>query len=57
MSKKTSFPEIIDKVTNTYNNQPHRSIKSTPDEMCNDVNKLFVVFKNQKDKGIQQKLI
>ena len=30
VSKQTSFPEIIDKVINTYNNQPHRTIKSTP---------------------------
>ena len=27
VSKQTSFPEMIDKVINTYNNQPHRTIK------------------------------
>ena len=48
VSKQTSFPEIIDKVINTYNNQPHRTIKSTPNEMFNDVSKQN--FNNQKDK-------
>jgi hypothetical protein len=48
VSKQTSFPEMIDKIINTYNNQPHRTIKSTPNEMFDDVNKQN--FNNQKDK-------
>ena len=48
VSKKTSFSEIIDKVINTYNSQPHRTIKSTPNEMFNDVSKQN--YNNQKDK-------
>ena len=48
VSKQTSFPEIIDKVINTYNNQPHRTIKTTPNEMFNDVSKQN--FNNHKDK-------
>ena len=48
VSKQTSFPEIIDKVIKTYNNQPHRTIKSTPNEMFNDVSKQN--FNNEKDK-------
>jgi len=48
VSKQTSFPEMLDKVINTYNNQPHRTIKSTPNEMFNDVSKQN--FNNQKDK-------
>ncbi len=48
VSKKTSFSEIIDKIINTYNNQPHRTIKSTPNEMFDDVSKQN--FNNQKDK-------
>ena len=48
VSKQTSFPEIIDKIINTYNNQPHRTIKSTPNEMFNDVSKQN--FNNHKDK-------
>jgi hypothetical protein len=39
---------MLDKVINTYNNQPHRTIKSTPNEMFNDVSKQN--FNNQKDK-------
>ena len=48
VSKQTSFPEMIDKIINTYNNQPHRTIKSTPNEMFDDVSKQN--FNNQKDK-------
>ena len=48
VSKQTSFPEIIDKIINTYNNQPHRTIKTTPNEMFNDVSKQN--FNNHKDK-------
>ena len=48
VSKQSSFPEMIDKVINTYNNQPHRTIKSTPNDMFNDVSKQN--FNNQKDK-------
>jgi len=48
VSKQTSFPEMLDKIINTYNNQPHRTIKSTPNDMFNDVSKQN--FNNQKDK-------
>ena len=48
VSKQSSFPEMIDKIINTYNNQPHRTIKSTPNEMFNDVSKQN--FNNHKDK-------
>ena len=33
ISKQTSFNEIINKAIDAYNNQPHRTIKSTPNEM------------------------
>ena len=52
VSKQTSFPEMIDKIINTYNNQPHRTIKSTPNEMFNDVSKQN--FNNQKDKELNK---
>ena len=48
VSKQTSFSELMDKVLNTYTNQPHRTIKSTPNDMFNDVSKQN--FNNQKDK-------
>jgi hypothetical protein len=48
VSKQKSFPEIIDKIISTYNKQPHRTIKSTPNERFNDVSKQN--FNNQKDK-------
>ena len=48
VSKQTSFSEMLDKIINTYNNQPHRTIKSTPNDMFNDVSKQN--FNNQKDK-------
>jgi hypothetical protein len=48
VSKQTSFSEVVDKVINTYNKQPHRTIKSTPNEMFNDVSKQ--IFDNHKDK-------
>ena len=54
VSKQTSFPEILEKV-NTYNNQPHRTIKSTPNEMFNDVSKQN--FNNQKDKEFNKNVI
>ncbi len=51
VSKQTSFPDVIDKVINTYNNQTHRIIKPTPNEMFNDVSKqLFLIINiNHKD--------
>ena len=48
ISKQTAFNEIINKVINTYNNQPHRTIKATPNEMFDDVSKQN--FNNDKDK-------
>ena len=39
ISKQTSFSDIINKVINTYNNQPHITIKSTPNKMFDDVRK------------------
>ena len=48
MCKQTAFNEIIKKVINTCNNQPHRTIKATPNEMFDDVSKQN--FNNDKDK-------
>ena len=44
ISIQTSFPEIIDKVINTYNNQPHRTIKSTLNEMFDGVSKRNLIL-------------
>ncbi len=41
VSKQTSFSTILDKVIITYNSQPHRTIKTTTNEMYNDINKQF----------------
>ena len=55
ISKQTSFPEIIDKVINTYNNQPHRTLKTSPNEMYNDVSKQL--FNNSKDKEFNRNIL
>ena len=44
ISIQTSFPEIIDKVLNTYDNQPHRTIQSTLNEMFDDVSKQNLIM-------------
>jgi hypothetical protein len=49
ISKQTSFSEILDKVINTYNNQPHRTIKSTPNEMFNNVDKQNFNYDNDRE--------
>jgi len=49
VSKQTSFPEMLDKIINTYNNQPHRTIKSTPNEMFNDVSKQNFNYDNDRE--------
>ncbi len=50
ISKQTSFSTILDKVIITYNSQPHRTIKTTPNEMYNDIDKQNFNF--DKDKNI-----
>jgi hypothetical protein len=37
VSKQTSFSDVLDEVINTNNNQTHRTIKTTPNEMYNDI--------------------
>ena len=49
ISKQTSFSEILDKVINTYNNQPHRTIKSTPNEMFNNIDKQNFNYDNDRE--------
>ena len=39
IGKQESFSDILDKVIYIYNNQVHRTIKSTPIDMFNDVSK------------------
>ena len=55
ISKQTSFNEINNKVVNTYNNQPHRTIKSSPNEMSDDVSKQN--FNNDKDKEYNRNVL
>ena len=55
ISKQTAFNEIINKVINTYNNQPHRTIKATPNEMSDDVSKQN--FNNDKDKEFNRNIL
>ena len=49
VSKQTSFSTILDKVIITYNSQPHRTIKTTPNEMYNDINKQIFNFEKDKE--------
>ena len=49
ISKQTSFNYIINKAINTYNNQPHRTIKSTPNEMLDDVSKQIFNYQTLRD--------
>jgi len=49
VSKQTSFSTILDKVILTYNSQPHRTIKTTPNEMYNDINKQIFNFEKDKE--------
>ena len=49
ISKQTAFSEILDKVINTYNNQPHRTIKTTPNEMFNNVDKQNFNYDNDRE--------
>ena len=55
MINKSSFNEIINKVINAYNNQPHRAIKSTPKEMFDDVSKQN--FNNDKNKEFNRNVL
>ena len=55
ISKQTAFNEIINKVVNTYNNLPHRTIKATPNEMFDDVSKQN--FNNDKDKEFDRNVL
>jgi hypothetical protein len=49
VSKQTSFSTILDKVIITYNSQPHRTIKTTPNEMYNDIDKQNFNFEKDKE--------
>ena len=49
VSKQTSFSTILDKVIITYNSQPHRTIKPTPNEMYNDIDKQNFNFEKDKE--------
>ncbi len=49
VSKQTSFSTILDTVIITYNSQPHRTIKTTPNEMYNDIDKQIFNFENDKE--------
>ncbi len=42
--KQGTFSDILDKVIYTYNNQVHRTIKSTPNDMFNDIDKQNLKF-------------
>jgi hypothetical protein len=48
VSKQTSFSTILDKVIITCNSQPHRTIKTTPNEMYNDIDKQNFNFEKDK---------
>ncbi len=48
VSKQTSFTTILEKVIITYNSQPHRTIKSTPNEMYNGIEKQNFNFDKDK---------
>jgi hypothetical protein len=48
VSKQTSFTTILEKVIITYNSQPHRKNKSTPNEMYNDIDKQNFIFDKDK---------
>ena len=47
--KQTSFTTILEKVIITYNSQPHRTIKTTPNEMYNDIDKQNFNFEKDKE--------
>ena len=55
ISKQTSFNYILDKVIYTYNNQPHRTLKSTPNEMFDNIDKQN--FNYDKDKEYNRNVI
>jgi hypothetical protein len=55
ISKQTSFNDILDKVIYTYNNQPHRTLKSTPNEMFDNIDKQN--FNYDKDKEYNRNVI
>jgi hypothetical protein len=48
VNKQTSFSTILDKVIMTYNSQPHRTIKTTPNEMYNDIDEQNFNFEKDK---------
>ena len=55
ISKQTAFSEILEKVINTYNNQPHRTIKSTPNDMFNNIDNQN--FNYDKDKEFNRNVL
>ncbi len=48
VSKQTSFSTILDRNIIKYNSQPHRTIKTTPNEMYNDIDKQNFNFEKIK---------
>jgi hypothetical protein len=55
ISKQGSFNDIIDKVITTYNSQVHRSLKTSPNEMYDDISKQN--FNHDRDKEYNRNLI
>jgi hypothetical protein len=55
IGKQGSFSDILDKVIYTYNNQVHRTIKSTPNDMFNNIDKQNFNF--EKDKQYNRNII
>jgi hypothetical protein len=49
IGKKGSFSDILDKVIYTYNNQVHRTIKATPNDMFTNIDKQNFNFENDKE--------
>ena len=45
VSKQTSFNDVLEKVINKYNNQTHRTIKTTPNEMYDDIENKFLILR------------
>ncbi len=49
VSKQTAFGEILKKVIKTYNNQIHRTIKSTPNDMFNNKDNQKFNYDNDRE--------
>jgi hypothetical protein len=55
IGKQGSFSDILDKVIYTYNNQVHRTIKATPNDMFTNIDKQNFNF--EKDKEYNRNII